>query len=139
MLPDFWFQTLFFGLLFSNSMFPLFLQLLKKNWPYISSFQTILRNCCLSVILEFCLSVCSASTAYTNLCRGLKYLPKVRYSKVKYIILNDPIVARFLIFETLCFGRAKTLTYIWKKYHKNEQHLSLVEHIPSSNFHRMCV
>ena len=46
--------------------------------PYINTFQTILRNICLSVILEFCLLsvVCSlsASAAYTSLYRGLKYL-----------------------------------------------------------------
>ena len=36
-------------------------------------------------------SICSASTAYTSLCRGLKYLLKVRY-----IISNHPNVARFL-------------------------------------------
>ena len=80
-----------FGLLFSNPMFPLFLQLLENNvldpnGPYISTYQTILRNFCLSVISEFCLSsviclsaFCSASTAYTSLNRILKYLLKVRY------------------------------------------------------------
>ena len=113
-------------------MFPLFLQLPEKmvldpNWPYISTFQTILRNVCLSIISEFCLSVgrsvCRASTAYTSFCRGLKYLLKVRY-----IILNYPNVARFLISEILCLGRAKILTYVWKKYHKTERHLSLVTH-----------
>ena len=92
-------------------------KVLDPNGPYISTFQTILRNFCLSVISEFWLSsvVCSASPAYTGLCRGLKYLLKVRY-----IILNDPNVARFLIFETLCWGRAKTLTYVWTFFHKNE-------------------
>ena len=59
----------------------------------------------LSVICR--LSVCRASTAYNSLCRGLKYL-----LKVSYIILNYPNVTRFLIFETLCLGRAKTLTYV---------------------------
>ena len=37
--------------------------------------QTKVRNDCLSVILEFCLLltvVCSASAAYTSLCKGLK-------------------------------------------------------------------
>ena len=33
-----------------------------------------------------------------------------------------------MIFETLCLGRSKTLSYIWKKYHKNERHLCLVWH-----------
>ena len=53
--------------------------------------------------------VCSASAVYVSLCRGLKYLLKVRH-----IIRNYPNVARFFIFETLCLGRAKTLTYVWK-------------------------
>ena len=104
--------------------FPLFLQLPEQkvpysNGPYISTFQTIL-SVCLSVILEFCLLlsfVCGPlsvffgllSTAYTNLCRGLQYLLKVRY-----IILNYSNVAQFLIFETFSLGRVKTLTYVWK-------------------------
>ena len=94
-------------------MFPLFLQLPEKrildpNGPYISTFQKILRNVCLSVILEFCLSsvicrlpsvvcclwsvvydllsvICSTSAAYTSLCRDLKY-----WLKVRYIILTWP-------------------------------------------------
>ena len=66
-------------------------------------------------------SVCL--TAYISLCRGLKYLLKVRY-----IILNYPSVARFLIFESLCLGSSKTLPYVWKKFHKNDRHLSFVTH-----------
>ena len=100
----------------SNPTFLIFLRLPEKkvldpNIRSISTFQTILRNGCLSVISEFCLSlssVCSASTAYTGLCRGQKNLLK----KVRYIIPNYPNVARFLIFVTLCLGRAKTLTYV---------------------------
>ena len=81
----------------------------------------------MSVILEFYLmssSVFSASTAYTSLWRGLRYLLKVRY-----IILNYHNLVGFLIFGTLCLGSSKTLPYFWKKYHKNEKHLCLVTHI----------
>ena len=53
----------------------------------------------------------------------LKYL-----LKVKYIILVYLKSARFLIFETLCFSRSKTLIYVWKWYHKNEQHLCFETH-----------
>ena len=49
--------------------------------------------CCLSSIVI----IWSASKAYTSLCRGLKYLLKLRY-----IILIYLKVAWFLIFETLC-------------------------------------
>ena len=39
--------------------------LFYPNWPYISTFQTIIRNVCLSVISEFCLlSVCSVPTIF---------------------------------------------------------------------------
>ena len=107
---------------------------LDPNAPYISTFQTILRNVCLVVISEFCLSVCSASTTYTSLCIDLKYILKVRY-----IILNYPNVAQFLIFETLCLGRAKTLTYVLEKFHKNERHLSLVAHSYTKLSQNVCL
>ena len=47
-----------FGVLFSESMFPLFLRLperkvLDQNGPYLSTNQTKIINVCLSVILEF--------------------------------------------------------------------------------------
>ena len=58
-------------------------------------------------------SVCRASTTYNSLCRGLKYL-----LKVGYITLNFPNMAWFLILETLCLGRANTLTYVWKNITK---------------------
>ena len=87
---------------------------LDPNRPYMNTIQTVLGNVCLSVISDFCLSsVCCASTAYTSLFRGLKYLLKVRY-----IILNYPNVAWFFIFDILCLGRAKTKTYVWKNIHK---------------------
>ena len=94
----------------SKHMCPLFCNFWKKvldpNGPYIIRFLTIIRNVRPLVILEFCqLSVvCSASATYTILCRGLKYLLKVRY-----IILVYPNVARYLISETLCLGSSKTL------------------------------
>ena len=49
--------------------------------------------------------------------------------KIPYFILGYPNIARFLIFETLCLCRTKTLTYVWQKYDKNERHLRLVAHI----------
>ena len=51
--------------------------------------------------------VCSASTAFTSLCRGPNYLLNVRY-----IIIVYPNVAGFLFFETLCLVRSATLPYI---------------------------
>ena len=51
------------------------------------------------------MSVCSASTAYTNLCTGLKY-----FLKIPYFIWNHPKVARFLIFEAVFLGRTATLS-----------------------------
>ena len=84
--------------------------------------------------VPLCSVVCSASTAYISLCRGLKYLPKVRY-----IISNHPNVVRFLIFETLCLGKAKTLTYVWTKFQKNERHLSLVTHSFTKLPQNMCL
>ena len=79
---------------------------------------------CLSVILEFCLLyvVCLSSTAYTDLCRGQKYLLKVRY-----IILNYPNVARFLILRLFVWTGQKHDVCL-KKNHKNERHLGLVTH-----------
>ena len=54
-----------------------------------------------------CLSVvCVLAPAYISLCRGLKYL-----LKVKYIILVDPLRARFLIYETVLLGSSATLPY----------------------------
>ena len=68
-----------------HSTVPTFMKLLNKkvldpNGPYISKFQTILRNVCQNVGNFGILSVviCSVTTAYNNLCRALKYLPKVR-------------------------------------------------------------
>ena len=66
------------------------------------------------------LRVCRLSTA-SSLCIDLKHL-----LKVPYIILGEPNVAWFLIFETVFLGRAKTLTYVWKIHHRNERHLCLV-------------
>ena len=72
---------------------------------------------CLSIIDV----VCNASTAYNSLYRGLKHLLKIPYF-IKYY----PNVAGFLIFKTFCLGRSKTLTYVMKKYHKNEWHLCFI-------------
>ena len=48
--------------------------------------------------------------------------------KVPFIIQNYANLVGFLIFETLCLGSSKTLPYVWKKYHKNQQRLCLVRH-----------
>ena len=53
--------------------------------------------------------VCVIAPACTSLCRGRKYLIKVRY-----IILVDLNSARFLIFETVVLGRTATLPYVKK-------------------------
>ena len=98
-------------------MFPLYLRLpdrkvLDPNGPYISTNQTKIRSVSLSVILEFCLP---------------------------YFIQDHPNVTGFLSFETLCLGSSKTLPYVWKKYHKNEQHLCLVTHIFTKLSENVCL
>ena len=88
------------------------------------------------VIPEFCmrrLSVCSVSTAFTSLCRSLKYL-----LKVWYITLNYPNMAQIWIFEPLSLSRAKTLTYVRKK-NKNEWHLSLLIYSFTQLSHNVCL
>ena len=100
------------GCFSSNHMLPLCLRLREKSarpkWTIFKHFSEILivRNVCMSDILEFCpLSVlCSASAIYTSFCRCLKYLLKVRH-----IILVYPNVVGFLIFRTLGLGRSKTM------------------------------
>ena len=102
-------------------------KVLDQNGPYINTFQTNLRNDCLSVIPELYLSsvvvICVLAPAYTSVCRGLKYSPKARY-----IIVVDPLWDRYLIFETVFLGRSATLPYVWKIHHKNEQNFCLVAH-----------
>ena len=93
----------------------------------------------MSVISEFCLSsslsvVCVLAPAYTSLCRGLKYLPKV-----SYIILVDPLRDRFLIIETVFLGRSETLPYVWKIHHRNEWHLHLVAPIFTKLSQSVCL
>ena len=95
-----------FDLLFSKPIFPIFLQLLERkvldsNGPHICMSQTKISNFCLLEISKFCLSsspvVLSATTAYTSLCRGLKYLLKntVFYSRLSWSSRNfdfwDPL------------------------------------------------
>ena len=86
-----------FTLFLNKPMFPLFLQppdrkALDPNGLYINKSQTVV--------------VCSASTAYTSLYRGLKYLLEIPYFIQDYLE-----VVGFLNFETLCLGRSKTLPY----------------------------
>ena len=81
------------------------------------------------------LTVVCHRTDYTSLCRGLEYL-----IKVWYIILVDLNVVKFLIFETVCLGRSKTLLYVWKIYLKNERHyLCLVAHIFTNLSQNACL
>ena len=87
------------------------------------------KKICLTVVLQFCLSSLSvfcASTAHTNLYRGVKYLPKV-----PYITLNYYNVTRFSIFETLCLDRLKT-------YHK-KRHFCLVAHSFTKLSQKVCL
>ena len=90
----------------------------------------------MSVIPEFCLSYVLYKwfPAYHNLCRGLKYLSKIRYTT---LVMSN--VAGFLIFETVFSYRLATLPYILKKYHKNERHLRLVTHIFTKLSQNMCL
>ena len=104
-------------------MFPLFCNFRKKvldpNRTYISMIQTKIWKFSNFGIL--CIVVCSASTAYTSLCRNLNYL-----LKIIYITLVYSNVGGYLIFETHCLGRSKILPHVWKKYHDNERHFCLV-------------
>ena len=45
----------------------------------------------------------------------------------------------FLIFKTLCLGNSKTLSYVWRKYHKNERYLCLLGHIFTKLSHNVCL
>ena len=114
----------------SKPMLLLFLQLPEKrvldpNGQYISTSQTKIRTVCLSLILDFCLLsvVFSASTAYTNLCRRLKYL-----LKEPYIIQDYPITCSDFWFSRLDVWADRKHFPMSKKYHKNEWHLRLVRH-----------
>ena len=99
----------------------------------ISTNRTKLRNDCNSEMLSvvFLFTLCLHQLIY---CRGLKYS-----LKLNKIIRNYPSVARFLILETLCLGRSKTLPYIWKEYYKKEHHLCLVKHNFTKLSQNMCL
>ena len=77
--------------------------------------------------------VCSAFTAYTSLCRCLKYL-----IEISYFIQEYPKVVGFSIFKTL-LGQVETLPYVWKKYYKNERHFCLVTHIFAKLSQNVCL
>ena len=62
------------------------------------------------------------STAYTSLCRGLKYL-----LKVKCIILVYPNLGIF-DFRDVLFGQVENIGLFKKKYHKKEWNLCFVAH-----------
>ena len=81
-------------------------------------------------------SVCSAFTAYSSLCRDLKYL-----LKVPYVILNCPNVAVFLIFKTLetLFGLFKIIALCLKKNITKIKGICVWLHRSSPKFHRICV
>ena len=72
--------------------------------------QAKIRNICLSVISVFCLS----SEVHLQPTQGLKY-----FLEIPYFIQNNPNFVGFLIFETLCLGRSKTLgifTHYWRPF-----------------------
>ena len=86
----------------------------RPKWVIIHKHESDKNKKCLSLGNFGVLSVivvCSAPIALTSLGRGLKYL-----LKVPYIILDYPNVSEFLIFQTLCLGSSKTLSYVWKDY-----------------------
>ena len=130
-------EWVFFGLFFKlTHVSTIFMisekKVLDPNEPFIITFQTILRNTCLLVILEFCLMsvvVYSVSAAYTNLWWGLKYL-----LKVPFIIQNYPNMVGFLIFKTLC-----DIALYLKKYQKNDRHLCLVWYNFTKLSQNMCL
>ena len=100
-------NALYFHQTFANYIFNLVSILFKIFWN-ISMPNVTTGYAILSIVF------CHLSTkAYTSLCRGLKFL-----LKVGYIIPNHPNVARFLIFDTFCLGRSKTLTYVCKNITK---------------------
>ena len=92
------FDIIEFELLFQVTLYSHFELPEKGPRPKVSIYKHISDNSkkCLAVGNFGILSVCRASATYTSLCRGLKYLPKVRY-----IIPVDPLWARFLIFKTV--------------------------------------
>ena len=92
-----------------------------------------LRNFCLSVGIMSVFVVCSASTAYTGLCKGLKYLLKVRY-----IILDSSNVVGFLIFKTFFWAGWKHCPMSGNSITKMNA-ICIWYHIASPNFHRTCV
>ena len=95
-----YFSSKFLFLLFYNCR----KKVLDPNGPYISTSQIEIRNVCLSVILEFCLSsssssvVCTLNPAYPSLCRGLKYTK----SRVYYSWLSK--FARIFSFQYCSFA-----------------------------------
>ena len=100
------------GYFLSNPMSPLLLQLPEKkvpdpSGPYISTFQTKIKNVCLSVILEFCLLSEVCNIAYISLSRGLKYLVKARY--IIQVYPND------FWFLRLFFWQVKNIALCFKK------------------------
>ena len=82
-------------------------KVLDPNGPYISTKNLKKRNVCLSVILEFCLSIgnFSASISYILLCRGFKCL-----LKILYVIQSIPNVAiRFFDFRGSLVAEVKNI------------------------------
>ena len=105
---------------------------LDPNGPYMFVLDNSKK--CLSIDnFEIPSVVCSASAAYISLCRGLKYLLKVRYTILVYCN-----VARFLISNTVFCCRIETLPYAWKNITKNIE-ICVWKDTTSPNFYRMCV
>ena len=100
-------------------MSPLFLRLPEKGLiPKWTIYKHVSNNS------KKCLSVGNFGILSVVYCLR----PEIFTKSTIYIIQDYPNMTGFLIFETLCLGRSKTLSYVWKKYHKNERHLCLVRH-----------
>ena len=100
--------------------------MLKHVW---CTFQV---NVCLSVILEFCLLLsvaCLASAAYTNLCKGLKYLLIVPWL--------DLWLSR--LWSRLCIWAHQKHCPIYEKKQKWTAFVFGVSHSFTKPFQNMCL
>ena len=73
-----------------------------------------------------------AFSAYTSLCRSLKYL-----LKISYFIQDYPKVAGIRFLRLFVLAGWKHVLCL-KKYHKNERHLWLVSHVLTKLWQNVC-
>ena len=105
-----WFY--FFGLLFKRiyvilTIFTIFGKKGPRPKWNMYNHESVKNKKYLSVSSYEIVSACSASTVYTSLCRGIKYLLEVMY----FILVYCNVVG-FWIIGNLCLGSSKTLTYV---------------------------